>query len=77
MKKAFIVTISATTRVVVDVPKDKVDNSPNRDDELYALVADTAIDKILANPRGYLVRENTEQMKEDFECPYGTFDKEN
>lgn len=76
MKKAFIVTISATTRVVVDVPKDKEDNSPMRDDELFAIVTDAAIDKIVSNPRGYLVRENTEQIKEDRECPYGTFDKE-
>ena len=64
MKKKYIVYIQVAASVVVDVPKDKVDNSPMRDDELFAIVADAAIEKIAKNPNGYLVRENVDEIDE-------------
>ncbi len=67
MKRAFIVYFSVATRVEVDVPKDKVDNSPMRDDELFAIVADEAAQKITANASSYLVRENVDDIVEEYE----------
>lgn len=65
MKKKFIVYIEVAASVEVDVPKDKIDNSPMHDDELFAMVADAAIEKIAKSPRGYLVRENVNDIDED------------
>ena len=76
MKRAYLVEFSIKTRVVVEIPQDKANNSPNKDDELFAIIADTAIDKIASNPRGYLVRENVDDLVEDWECPVGTFEGE-
>ena len=67
MKRAFIVYFSVATRVEVDVPKDKAEASPNRDDELFAIVADEASKKIAANASSYLVRENVDNIDEEYE----------
>ena len=64
MKKKFIVYIEVAASVEVDVPQDKIDKSPMRDDELFAIVADEAIEKIAKSPRGYLVRENVNDIDE-------------
>jgi len=66
MKKKYLVYIQVAASVVVDVPKDKVDNSPMRDDELFAIVADAAIEKIAKNPNRYLVRENVDEIDENW-----------
>lgn len=67
MKRAFIVYFSVATRVEVDVPKDKVEVSPNRDDELFAIVADKAVEKVSANLSSYLHRENVDNIVEEYE----------
>ena len=70
-KKAFLVDYSIRTRVVVDVPADKTDNSPQRDDELFAIVADAAQEKISRSAGEYLCRENVVKATEDTDCPFG------
>ncbi len=67
MKREFIVYFSVATRVEVDVPKDKAEASPMRDDELFAIVADEAIKKITANASSYVVRENVDNIDEEYE----------
>ena len=68
MKKAMLVTLSITTRVVVE--------GENIEDCKDAAVC-TAVDKIYHNPKEYIIGENLENVCEDNECPYGTFEGEN
>ena len=66
-KRAFTVYFTIATRVVVEVPKDKEEVHPNRDDELFGVVADEAIEKISANLGSYLRREYVETIHEEYE----------
>ena len=66
--KAYLVTFTATTRVVVDS-----DENPNDNEELYNKIVDEAFVRMgdfgLEN---YLNAENAD-IAEDDECPAGTF----
>ncbi len=71
-KKAYLVDYSIRTRVVVDVPKDKIDNTPRSDDELFGLIASEARDHILRNGAAqYLCPDNVMEIHDDYECPAG------
>jgi hypothetical protein len=64
-KVAFLVTISATTRVVLDC-------DGLSDDEIDERLAELACEKISANPAEYIIAENIdwEKTQEDTECPH-------
>ena len=66
-KRAFTVCFTIATRVEVEVPKDKEEVHPNRDDELFGVVADEAIEKISANLSRYLHRENVDTIHEEYD----------
>ena len=64
-KAAKLVTFAITTRVVVE---------ENATDEK---IIDVAIDKLHdTNPDEYLIADNLDEIRDDTECPYGTFDGE-
>lgn len=64
MKKAFLVTASVTTRVVIDVPE-----NGKLDDVSYDMAVELAKDNLLRNLNSdYL--DCIEDVKEDFEMPY-------
>ncbi len=64
-KVAFLVTVSATTRVVIDT-------TGLSDEEIDERVAVAACAKISASPNEYITPENVDwkDTKEDLECPY-------
>lgn len=66
MKKAVLVTLSVTTRVIVDVD-DK--NKLSENEEQYAI--EQAIDNVASDPYGYLTGDNLEKIEEDTEVPFG------
>lgn len=63
-KVAFLVTVSATTRVVLDT-------DGLSDEEIDERLAEMACEKISTSPNRYIVPENVdwENTKEDLECP--------
>lgn len=67
MKKAVIVTMEVSTRVIVDVEENGVGLSDN--ETRYAV--EQAIDEIASNPTGYLTGDNLVKIKEDTEIPFG------
>lgn len=70
--KAYLVTFTVTTRIVVDS-----DKNPVKDDNTYLNAVDVAYEKILNNGVGnYLNAENAD-ITEDTECPAGTFTTDN
>lgn len=77
MKKAYLVTFTTTTRVVVDIPEDFNPNKCNliikEHEEAYDSIIKEARENILENPEGYLCWDNAE-IEEDTECPYGEFE---
>ena len=72
-KKAYLVTFSVRTRVVVDVPEELEDTEVWDDDRLLNPVVNTAADKIVRNAGEYIYAENVDTIEEDLECPAGTF----
>ena len=63
--KAYLVKITATTRIVVDS-----DENPNNNDDLFRKCAQAARDKMIAyGIEDYLCDENAE-ITEDTEMPY-------
>ena len=69
MKKAYLVTFTATTRIVVESEENPLEN-----DELFNEIVEKAF--IQMGDLGfenYLSAENAE-IVEDTECPAGTFD---
>ena len=79
MKKAYLVDFNVTTRVEVDVPEDFDPNNCNliipEHDQAFSSIVKEAVDNILEVPHNYLYEENAE-IREDTECPYGTFGTE-
>lgn len=66
MKKAFLVTFCPTTRVVVDVRDEKLENETD-----YKTVVHQAIEKMLNNNLyDYLSLDNVDTIKLDEELPY-------
>lgn len=77
-KKAFLTTFIIMTRVVVDVPEDfDAYNCATKEheDAWYSIVKE-ARENILVNPEGYICGDNIDEIKEDKECPYGTFEED-
>lgn len=66
MKKAVLVTLSVTTRVIVDVDDE---NKLSESEEQYAI--EQAIDNVASNPHGYLTEDNLEKIEDDTEVPFG------
>lgn len=66
MKKAVLVTLSVTTRVIVDVDDE---SKLSESEEQYAI--EQAINNVAADPHGYLTGENLEKIEEDTEVPFG------
>ena len=66
--KAYLVTFTCRTRVVVSD-----DTDPSTNDDLYGKIVDEAVNRIenlgISN---YLCPENSD-IEEDTECPAGTF----
>ena len=75
MKKAYLVTFTTTTRVVVDVPEEFNPNDCNlileEDDKAYDSIIREARENILENPENYIYGDNAE-IEEDVECPCET-----
>lgn len=69
MKKAVIVTLQVSTRVVVDVDEN---GKINEENELLAI--DEAIGHVKLNPDGYLCADNLVSIEEDKEIPFGEGD---
>ena len=66
MKKAYLVTFTMTTRIVVDS-----DKNPEEDDDLREKCAEKARENIIGNGvEYYLCDENLDGIKEDTEMPY-------
>ena len=66
--KAYLVTFTVTTRIVVED-----DQNPNENDDLFNQVADAAYEQIEHNGFDvYLCPENCE-INPDTECPAGSF----
>ena len=66
MKKAVLVTLSVTTRVIVDVDDE---NKLSESEKEYAI--EQAIDNVASNPHGYLTGDNLEKIEDDTEVPFG------
>ena len=79
MKKAYLVTFTTTTRVVVDVLEGFNPNNCNlvikEHKEAYDSIIREARENILENPENYIYGDNAE-IEGDIECPYGTFEGE-
>ena len=77
-KKAYLVTFVTTTRVTVDVPEDFDVHDCNLILEEHKKAWDSIVkearENILENPEGYICNDNIDEIKEDKECPYGTFE---
>ena len=75
-KKAFLTTFVVMTRVVVDVPEDfDVHNCITKEHEdAWDSIVKEARENILVNPEGYICGDNVDEIQEDKECPYGTFE---
>ena len=78
-KKAYLVTFTTTTRVVVDIPENFSPNNCNlvikEYEEAYDSIIREARENILENPENYIYGDNAE-IEEDIECPYGTFEED-
>jgi hypothetical protein len=61
----MLVTLSITTRVVVEDDKMAEDNAVGM-----------AIDKIRNDCANYVIQDNVSEIIEDTECPYGTFEND-
>ena len=66
MKKAVLVTLSVTTRVIVDVDDE---SKLSESEEQYAI--EQAIDNVASNPHDYLTGDNLEKIEDDTEVPFG------
>ncbi len=65
MKKvAKLVTLAITTRVVAE------------EGEGEDFILEKALDVFRANPDEYLIPDNLEEIRDDVECPYGTYSDE-
>ena len=77
MKKAYLVTFTITTRVVVNIPEGFNPNNCNliikEHEEAYDSIIREARENILENSDNYLFGDNAE-IEEDIECPYETFE---
>ena len=65
MKKAYLVTFTATTRIIVDS-----DKNPNEDTELFNKVSEAALDRMLQNGITYYLCDENAEINEDTEMPY-------
>ena len=76
MKKAYLVTFATTTRVTVDVPEDfDVHNCITKEHEnAWDSIVKKDRENILVNSEGYICGDNVDEVQEDKECPYGTFE---
>lgn len=76
-KKAYLVTFTTTTRVVVDVPENFDVHNCNLlvvgHEKAWDSIVKEARDNILENPECYLYDDNVE-VNEDEECPYGEYE---
>lgn len=76
-KKAYLVTFTSTTRVVVDVPDNvDVDNLNlinSKDASVFYSIIQKARGNIVENAWDYLYGDNAEVV-EDKECPYGEYE---
>ena len=72
MKHAFLVTLSATTRIIADVPNGDTIESFLEKDKNYLELVRVAREKISGNLEDYLAAENADIFPDD-ECPAGTF----
>ena len=63
-KKAYLVQLVLTTRIVADKDIDK------DSDEGCIKLTDMAVEKIKSNLDDYLCIENLEDIYDDVECPY-------
>jgi hypothetical protein len=72
MKKAYLVTLSITTRVVVDVPEDNCNAAVPEDCKSCDSILSEAAKHIKDDPDGYLIWDNVDEVVEDTECPYGS-----
>jgi hypothetical protein len=76
-KKAYLVTFTTTTRVIVNVPEDFDVHDCNliikEHEEAYDSIIKEARENILENPENYIYGDNAE-IEDDTECPYGTFE---
>lgn len=62
-KKEKLVTFEITTRVVVE------------EDTTDEIAIDMAVDKIKANPDGFIAADFLKEICDDEECPYGTLEE--
>ena len=73
VKKAYIVTFTTSTRVVVDVSEDFDPHNCNlvisEHEKAWESIVEEAIENILENPCNYLY-EGDAEINEDTECPY-------
>ena len=76
-KKAYLVTFSICTRVVVNVADCIEDENPETNDELWKEIVDKAENRVSDNLWDYLNYDNVESVKEDTACPFGTFTEDN
>jgi len=65
-KKALLVTLVITTRVVVEDNESAADKA-----------AELAVDKVRADYMNYIIQDNVGDIEEDLECPCGTFETDN
>ena len=73
VKKAYLVTFTTTTRVVVDVPEGFDVNNCNlvkdKDANAFDSIIKSARSNILEEPQNYMFGDNAE-VNEDTEIPY-------
>jgi hypothetical protein len=73
-KKAYLITYSITTRVVVDdegIPSGKTEKGKLSEDDIMWQAHTEALAKIEQDPDGYIVLDNVTEFEEDTEMPYG------
>jgi len=70
MKKAYLVEFTVRTRIVAEEVE-------TEDSVEFEDMVETAVDKILENPTGYINSENLEDYQPDTDMPYDEngFDK--
>jgi hypothetical protein len=64
-KKAFLVSFSPMTRVVIDT-----DKNPNECDYTFGQVVSQARDQIREDISDYINGDNVDFIEEDDDCPY-------
>lgn len=64
-KVAKLVTLVIMTRVIVE-------DNENADNK----AAELAVDEIRNDYANYIIQDNVEEIEDDLECPYGTFEND-